>query len=428
MTERLKRGTTGRSQAGAGEESANSDASLGSRGQGSARSPVRPGSRRVRLDDAVTYFLGEWPSEGPTPDTVRGYTGQLKWLVGFCASRGKTQLSDLTPDLLRAAIGAKLDPKNHSLRWLGGESCAKTLASATRRLAKWLNAQGVAVADLSVVKAPRAPERIQPRLRQDEFKAIEAAILRRLVSTNRRVPRLTIARDLALVYLLADTGLRASEVCAMDVRHVDFATGSILVFRGKGKKQRALSIVDPDDPGGGLTLKLLSDWIDMRVGVRGAARSNKLWVSMKGNPLNRESLRRILLKVCNEAGVDGNRPPHTFRRATFTESYLASPTSVHVLAARMGWSDKSHHMIDVYTRGAVVELARTTPIPSVSAKWRGDTKVPMVRQRPPSMLEVDVGPRYTNDAALPSLGRVDRNGAAGRPKGLRPPSYPRQKD
>jgi hypothetical protein len=36
----------------------------------------------------------------------------------------------------------------------------------------------------------------------------------------------------------------------------------------------------------------------------------------------------------------------------------------------MGWSKKSHHMVDVYTRGAEVDLARETALPAVSSRWR----------------------------------------------------------
>lgn len=383
----------------------------------------------MRLDDACTYFLNEWPSEGPTPDTVRGYTVQLKWLVGFAHRRGKLQLSELTPELVRAAMAEKQDPANHSLNFKGGESVAKTLLSACRRLVRWLAVQGVPVtSDLRVVKAPRAPERIQTRLRQDEFQALETAILRRLVDTNRRIPRLAIARDLALIYLLADTGLRSTEVCGMAIKDVDFATGAVLVYRGKGRKQRALSIVDPDDASGGVTLRLLNDWIEMRPGVRGAARNTKLWVSMKGNPLNRESLRRVLLNICLQAGVDGNRPPHTFRRASFTERYLESPQSIRVLASRMGWSDKSHHMIDVYTRGATVELARITPVASLASRWRGGS--PKVRGsssrdvRP--MLQSDVGSRgmTANDPTVPLFkGDTNRVGSQDSRRSSRPQLY-----
>lgn len=361
----------------------------------------------MRLDDAITYFLGEWPAEGPTADTVRAYSGQLKWLVGFAAKRGKTRLADLTPDLLRAAMLHKMDPRNHSLSFKGGEASADALANAARKLARWLKTQGVPVADLSVVVAPKVPERIQPRLRQDEFKALEAAILRRLVSAHRRVPRLAIARDLALIYLLADTGLRANEVCAMDVQHVDFATSSVVLTRGKGKKQRALSLVDANDPNGGVTLRLLTDWIDLRRGIRGATRHNRLWVSMLGNPLSRSELRKVLGRICEAAGMDTNRPPHTFRRANFTENYVADPGSIQVLAARMGWSDKSHHMIDVYTRGAAVEVARTTPMPSVSARWHSSTPNNLPQ---PTLQLVSAGPGWGKANGPPPVRREGKTG------------------
>jgi integrase/recombinase XerD len=347
----------------------------------------------VRLDDAVTYFLGEWPSEGPTLDTWRSYAGQLKWLVGFAAKRSKFQLADLTPELLRAAMVQKMDPKNHSLAFKGGESGAKALLAAARKFSKWLRVQGMPAADLSTMRPPRVPERIQTRLRPEEFQAIETAILKCLMDCDRRVPRLAVARDLALIYLLADTGLRANEVCAMELRSVDFDQGAVLVLRGKGKKERALSLVDPNERSGGVTLKLLADWIDMRASVRGVARTNKFWVSMKGNPLTRDELRKILGRICTQAGISSNRPPHTFRRANFTESYKESPESIRVLAARMGWSDKSHHMIDIYTRGADLEIARDTPVPSLSARWRDmSPKIsrtarlarPMPAKRPPA--------------------------------------------
>ncbi len=368
----------------------------------------------IRLDNSITYFLSEWPSEGPSPDTVRGYAGQLKWLVGFAHARGKTQLADLTPALVRAAMIQKMDRRNHAIQFRGGESGANALLMATRRLARWLQSQGLPVPEIGMVKAPHIPERIQPRLTQAEFMAIEAAILQRLVQSDRRIPRIAIARDLALIYLLADTGLRANEVCAMDLQSVDFDQGAVLVLRGKGKKERALSLLDPDETSGGVTLKLLADWIDMRSTISNAARSNLLWISTKGNPLTRDELRKILMRICQAAGLDGNRTPHAFRRASFTERYLESPTSIRVLASRMGWSDKSHHMIDVYTRGANVELARTTPVPSLSARWHTGTPRPASRPTPsrapalptPRALPAKRTPAVSSDALQALLAAV----------------------
>jgi site-specific recombinase XerD len=324
----------------------------------------------VRLDDAVTYFLAQWPAEGPPADTVRTYSGHLNWLVAFAAARRKSYLRDLTPEFLRSAMTARMTRPRDAPAWKDGKAAAHGLAYAARRMAAWLASKGVEGAhDLSTVKAPRPPERVQPRLRAHEFQCLEDAILRRLVAPQRRGGRAMIARDLALIYLLADTGLRAFEVCGMTIGSVDFPSGSVTVY-GKGQKERSLSIVDASDPHANTTLRLLRDWITARATLRGTSSHDYLWVSVKGNPLNRDQLRLVLNGICRQAGLDENRPPHTFRRGHFTETYRASPESLSVLAARMGWSKKSHHMVDVYTRGAEVDLARETALPAVSSRWR----------------------------------------------------------
>lgn len=342
------------------------------------------GGRRVRLDDAITYFLHEWAAEGPSPNTVRTYAGQLKWFSAWAVANHKPLLSDLTPQLLRAAMVARMaNAADHSQNYRGGEAAAHNMAHATRTFTRWLLAQGIAAADLEVVKIPRVPERVQPRLRANEFNALESAVLRRLVDTGRRVPRVAVARDLALIYFLADTGLRASEVCALNLKSLDFERGCVLV-KGKGNKERVLSLLDPSDPQGGVTLRLLRDWLIARGTVRLNARNQQLWTSVRGHPLSTQELRRILASLCESAGLDSSRPPHAFRRATFTEGYLADPTAIRVLAARMGWSPKSHQMIDIYTRGANMDLIATTAIMPVSGRLRAGHVEPVPYNGPRS--------------------------------------------
>jgi site-specific recombinase XerC len=100
----------------------------------------------------------------PTADTVRDYSQALKRLVGFCARLDRVHVADLDADLLRSAIREKLEEREgRSPLYKGGEASARALACATRKLASWLLAQGMPVADLSGIRAPRVPERIQPR-------------------------------------------------------------------------------------------------------------------------------------------------------------------------------------------------------------------------------------------------------------------------
>lgn len=341
-------------------------------GSGESVTNVRRGGKRVRFADATTYFLDQWPAEGPSADTVRTYTGQLKWLVAFASRHHRYTLAEaLEPDFLRSAMAEKMaaaasHPNSHK----GGEAAANSLGCAARKMASWLLAQGLPAPDVTLVRLPRVPERVQPRLRDEEFRALESAVLRHLVDGTQRA---LVSRDLALIYLLADTGLRAQELCAMTVESIDFSTGSVIIYRGKFGKGRALSIIDPEEPGGGRTLRLLAEWIEARAMMHGTAAHDRLWVSYKGKPLTGRSVRSVLSALCVQARISGNRPPHAFRRANFTEAYRLNPLAIGLISARMGWSPKSYHMAAIYTRGAEIDFARTVPVPSLSAQWHQST-------------------------------------------------------
>lgn len=326
----------------------------------------------MRLDNAVMVFLSEWPSEGVSKDTIRSYRTALGWLCEYAGRTKQPFLADLTPTLLRAAMVEKMDDTApHRSNWKGGESAAAHMAFAARALARWALAQGMSVDDLSGVKAPRVPERIQPRLFDDERQAIETAILRRLLDGSRRTPRVAISRDLALLNFLAETGLRAQEVCAMELRDVDLNRGYVTVRRGKGKKERMLPIIGAaDDHDPERVLRLMSDWLDTRAALRNAAQHSYVWTSTRGRPLDSDELRRVLARMCIEAGLPDTRPPHAFRRYVFTEHYRERPGAIRRLAARMGWSEKSQNMINVYTRGAEIDFARE-PLPLLGGRSVG---------------------------------------------------------
>lgn len=354
------------------------------------RSGARHGVARVRLDNAVTVFLNEWPSEGVSKDTIRSYRTALGWLCAFANQHKQPMLSDLTPSLLRAAMVEKMDESHaHRANWKGGESAAAHMAFAARALARWALAQGMRVDDLSSVKAPRVPERVQPRLFDDERQAIETTILRRLLDGTRRTPRVAIARDLALLNFLAETGLRAQEVCQMELRDVDLGRGYVTVRRGKGKKERMLPIIGPpDDHDPERVLRLVSDWIDTRTGLKGAKLHDRLWTSTRGHPIESDELRRILARMCIEAGLSETRPPHAFRRYVFTEHYRQRPSAIKRLSARMGWSEKSTNMVNTYTRGAELDFARD-PLPLLGGRDWAESTIPRTVARP--MLTLGVG-------------------------------------
>jgi integrase len=325
----------------------------------------------LTLSQAIEDYLMTMECAAYSPRTVTFYAKALRYLGGFAEAHDHRLLVELTPNTVRGAMGAAMRRSEHPSRsWRDGVGMANAIVASAKAMTRHYRNDGFSnVPDLSPVKAIKQPERIQPRLSGPEFHALEQALGRRLLCSS--MPPFVIARDHALVQLLVETGLRAAELCALNIADLDFEEGSILVRHGKGGKDRALNIVDPD-PGetdGGATLRALAEYLTYRELLKSATSTSALFVTLKGTrPLTPNILRHTLSKLCAEAGISGNRPPHAFRRGWFTTSYQNDPSALPVLVARMGWT--TDLMSRVYLRGATIDLARTQHRPSVSKMWR----------------------------------------------------------
>jgi integrase len=340
---------------------------FGSHGQ------ARSGGKLVLLGNAIECFLLLASSERRlSSTTLKAYTTALSKLEAFAQTQKRPRLEQLTPNLLRGAAMAEMstEPTTRTASYKGGEVMAALVVTATRTMIRRLGEEfpDLPLPDLSMVKAPRIPKRIQTRLEEGEYVRLEAALRLRLLRD--RVPRFLIARDMAILAVLGNTGLRAAECCGLDVEDVDLQEGILRVRRAKGGKWRILSIRDPEDDArdGGEVMRGVADYLRWRERTFALAPTRALWLTIRGHRLLPEGLRRALQTICDEAGIDGSRPPHAFRRAYFTDQYQTQPTALPVLIERMGW--QSPEMAKVYTRGVDIELARRIPLPLSTRKWR----------------------------------------------------------
>jgi integrase len=110
----------------------------------------------------------------------------------------------------------------------------KTYHKILRAFFNWLVAEGeITVSPMQRVPTPvDRPDQIQP-FTPDQLKAVLAAAKRTLN------PR----RDEAIVLLLLDTGLRASELCDVRCRDVDLHAGHVTVREGKGGQEPVRPVV-----------------------------------------------------------------------------------------------------------------------------------------------------------------------------------------
>lgn len=143
-------------------------------------------------------------------------------------------------------------------------------------------------------------------------------------------------RDLALLTLMLDTGLRLGEVAALTWADLDLATGAVRVRRGKGGKGR-LSVVG---------LKTRRALLKYRRSSEATDGDAPLWVGKRG-ALGPSGVAQAVRRIGRKAGLEVS--PHALRR-TFATLSATGGMSVVTLQALMGHA----------TIGQTVEYVRMT--------------------------------------------------------------------
>ena len=121
------------------------------------------------------------------------------------------------------------------------------------------------------------------------------------------------ARDRAIMETLYSTGIRVSELVALNMDDVDFM-GEVVHVRGKGKKERIAPI-------GSSALQVIQHYMEYR---NKRAQNNVnfdskvLFVNKHGRRLSTRSVRRKMDKYLKMAGLDPAISPHTLRHSFAT--------------------------------------------------------------------------------------------------------------
>lgn len=148
-------------------------------------------------------------------------------------------------------------------------------------------------------------------------------------------------RELALLAVLLDTGLRAAEVCRLQVADVDFGARRLSV-RAKGDKTRRGHFSSE-------TGRYLAAWLGARATLARPGVAEvfiALGGTLRGRPLTPRGLSKLLARVGARAGV-GKLAPHDLRR-TFAHLALRAGSPTRVLQEAGGWEDL--RQVETYSR------------------------------------------------------------------------------
>lgn len=157
------------------------------------------------------------------------------------------------------------------------------------------------------------------RLDIDEAKRLITAVEETKLATKRSVARSgnTAKRDIAIVILLLNLGIRVSECAGLDLNDVNFEDNTIKVVR-KGGKEAILYMNEK-------IRNTMRDYIkNERPLLVNGGKEEALFISLKKNRLSVRSIQDMLKKYGDGAMLTDRVHPHKLRRTFGTRLYNSS--------------------------------------------------------------------------------------------------------
>jgi site-specific recombinase XerD len=152
-------------------------------------------------------------------------------------------------------------------------------------------------------------------------------------------------RDRAILELLYGCGLRASEVCGLELSSYDAAAGRLRVI-GKGDRERLVPVGEP-------AREALDEWLGTGRSAISVS-STALLVSVRGRRLSPSDVRRALERRSRIAGI-GARSPHALRHAYATH-LLEGGAGLREIQELLGHASAA--TTQIYAHVAVPHLVR----------------------------------------------------------------------
>jgi len=310
------------------------------------RDEAGPIPERIReLDRWIDEFISFCRSErGLTANTVDAYRRDLARWRAFCmltaVDAARPRAESFTDYLERARSGQP--PFDVPL---APSSVARLLVSL-RALYRLLVREGDIESDpTATVGIPRRPQSLPKAISLDDVVALLDAPGTDLLGR----------RDRAILETLYGTGLRISELVALDVDDVDLDRRSVLVRAGKGGKDRVVPLGRP-------AADRISDYATLvrrELATRARAGSSRaaLWLNARGGRLTRQGCWKIMKAHARAAGLPELISPHTLRHS-FATHLLDAGADVRVVQELLGHASltttqiytlvSDEHLRDVY--------------------------------------------------------------------------------
>ncbi len=233
--------------------------------------------------------------------TVRAYRHDLEEFIDYSrAQLGREPgVGDLEADLVRAFL-ATLFGKNSPSTISRKLSTLRSFGDFLVRLR--LRKDNPA----KLVAMPKRPSTLPRFLSVDEAFALVQA-------PGPETP--AGARDRTILELLYSSGVRVSELCALDIGDLESGYGTARVRHGKGGKERIVPVGSKAQEAVALYLEQRPQLCHPKTKLQDPA---ALFLNQRGGRLTTRSVARLVDRFCLEAGTRAPASPHALRHTCAT--------------------------------------------------------------------------------------------------------------
>ena len=271
------------------------------------------------IEDFVAHLRLE---RGRSEHTVRAYRREATGLIAHLRESERIAWEELDVAALRSWLAERAE---------SGAS-ASTLArsaAAARTFTTWLAATGRIPHDVGGrLRAPRRGRHLPTVLTGDQAEALldgmgpseHPPALRESdggpADSSDPVDRAVQLRDAAVLELLYSSGLRVSELVALDRSGIDHGRGTVRV-RGKGDKERIVPVGIP-------ALEAVQRWerdgrpVLLERASSQARAGAALFLGARGGRLGDRAVRTLVDRHAADAGISRHVSPHTLRHSAAT--------------------------------------------------------------------------------------------------------------
>jgi integrase/recombinase XerD len=277
------------------------------------------------LRNLIEGFRLSCQTENKSPKTIEWYTCFLLRFLQFLQTNNQpTCVKDISKDHIRSFVlhlqqGAKTPHTGQPLSSSTVQGYVRTL----KVFYSWLlREEYIDSNPMNRIPVPKAPVRVINTFRNEDISKLIT-----LCHTSNS----SGYRNLAIILLLLDSGIRVNELVNIDYSDLDLAEGHIRIRKAKGSKERFVPI-------GSIVQKALWKYINLYRPQPLTPKITRLFLTEYGLPLTKSGVQQMLRRYGRMAGITGVRcSPHTFRH-TFSKYYLLNGGDVFSLQKILGHS------------------------------------------------------------------------------------------